>query len=433
MSTYKSYRPSGVEWIGEIPEGWEVKKLFYFGEVNLGKMLTPEDKGGYVLKPYLRSQNIQSDRVDVSDVKEMWFTENELIRLRLRKDDLLLNEGGDVGRTCIWNGELEECYFQNSVNRVRFKNDLQKYFLYLSNLYHHMKYYDSIVNRVSIPHLTKEKLESVRFLRPPLNEQEQIVKYLDEKTSIIDKLISTKQRKVELLKEQRTTLINQVITKGLKPDVKMKESGVEWIGEIPKEWDIVKIKYVTDRVVDGTHFTPNYIDSGVPFLRVTDIQTQEIDLDKVKFISKEEHEILIKRCNPQKGDILLSKNGTIGITKIIDWDWEFSIFVSLCLIKFKKTFNPYLFSYFFQSDIVNQQIFESSKKTSVSNLHLDKIRELLLIKPTIQEQEQLVDYLDKHTREIEDLFHLEQKKIELLKEYRQSLISEVITGKIKVI
>jgi type I restriction enzyme S subunit len=209
-------KDSGVEWIGEIPEGWEVKKLFYFGEVNLGKMLTPEDKGGYVLRPYLRSQNVQSIKVDVSDVKEMWFTENELIRLRLRKDDLLLNEGGDVGRTCIWNDELEECYFQNSVNRVRFKNDLQRFFLYLSNLYHYVNYYDSIVNRVSIPHLTKEKLESVRFLRPPLNEQEQIVRYLDKQTKEIDDLVQLEQKKIESLKDYRQSLISEVITGKIK-------------------------------------------------------------------------------------------------------------------------------------------------------------------------------------------------------------------------
>ena len=205
-------KDSGVEWIGEIPSHWEVKKVIHFGDVTLGKMLTPEDKGGYILKPYLRSQNIQSEIVDVSDVKEMWFSESELDKLKLWKGDLLLNEGGDVGRTCIWDDELEECYIQNSVNRLRFFEDSQKYFLYLSVLYHSVGHYDSIVNRVSIPHLTKEKLESVRFLRPPLSEQNEIVSYLDEHTQLIDKTISIEEKRIELLKEYRQSLISEVVT-----------------------------------------------------------------------------------------------------------------------------------------------------------------------------------------------------------------------------
>jgi len=205
-------KDSGVEWIGEIPSHWEVKKISYFGNVTLGKMLTPEDKGGFILKPYLRSQNIQNERVDISDVKEMWFSEFELDKLRLWNGDLLLNEGGDVGRTCMWNDELDECYIQNSVNRIRFVEDSQKYFLYLSVLYHSIGYYDSLVNRVSIPHLTKEKLESVRFLRPPLSEQTEIVSYLDEHTQLIDKTISVEERRIELLKEYRQSLISEVVT-----------------------------------------------------------------------------------------------------------------------------------------------------------------------------------------------------------------------------
>ena len=152
-------KDSGVEWIGEIPSHWDILPLKYFGKVTLGKMLTSEDQGGYSLKPYLRSTNIQKERVDVSDVNEMWFSVSELEKLRLLKGDLLFNEGGDVGRTCIWLNELDECYIQNSVNRVRLEKDNEWFFLYLSSLYHSVGHYDSIVNRVSFPHLTKEKLE----------------------------------------------------------------------------------------------------------------------------------------------------------------------------------------------------------------------------------------------------------------------------------
>ena len=147
----------------------------------------------------------------------------------------------------------------------------------------------------------------------------------------------------------------------MKPYEKYKDSGVEWIGKVPEHWEIIKLKYQTSKITDGTHVTPTYVENGIPFLRVTDIQTIEIDLNEVKKIPKHEHDELVKRCNPEKGDVLLSKNGTIGITKVVDWNWEFSIFVSICLIKFKeKLFNKY-FSIFFGSNVVDQQINEESK------------------------------------------------------------------------
>jgi len=282
------------------------------------------------------------------------------------------------------------------------------------------------------PKLMNNMMSEIPLILPPLHEQLQIVSFLDTKTSLIDSLIEKTQRKIELLKEKRTSLINEVVTKGLNPSVEMKDSGVEWIGEIPSHWEVSKVKYVTRLVIDGTHFTPTYIDEGIPFLRVTDIHNETINLENVKYISLEEHRELTKRCLPQRGDLLLSKNGTIGITKVIDWDWEFSIFVSLCLIKFKETYSPKLFSYFFQSSIVDLQIKESSKQSTVTNLHLDKIRELLLICPPLSEQSEIVSYLDEHTQLIDKTVSIEEKRIELLKEYRQSLISEVVTGKRKV-
>ena len=189
FNLYDHYKDSDIEWIGVIPRHWELKSIKYISDIVLGKMLTNDNKGDMVLKPYLRSFNIQNNRLDMSDVNEMWFSNDELKKLRLQKGDLLLNEGGDVGRTVMWNDELDECYIQNSVNRVRVIHSNPHYIKYVSILYHGVGYYDSIVSRVSIPHLTKDKLENVSFILPPLFEQEQIVSYLDEKTSQIDKTI----------------------------------------------------------------------------------------------------------------------------------------------------------------------------------------------------------------------------------------------------
>ena len=205
-------------------------------------------------------------------------------------------------------------------------------------------------------------------------------------------------------------------------------SGVEWIGEIPRGWSIVKVKHLTHQVIDGTHYTPEYQDGGIPFLRVTDIHTKTIDLSKVKYITPELHHELSRRCKPEKGNLLLSKNGTIGITRVIDWDFEFSIFVSLCLIKFKtETYSPYFFSYLFQSQVIDQQLRESSKTSTVTNLHLDKIRELFVVKPPISKQHAIVAFLDQKTGQIDELIRIKERRIELLQEQRTTLINQAVT------
>jgi len=265
---------------------------------------------------------------------------------------------------------------------------------------------------------------------PPLSEQTTIVTYLDRKTAQIDQSIAEKEGLIELFREERQAIINHAVTKGIRPGVKMKPSGVEWIGDVPEGWEVSKLKYQTSKITDGTHLTPVYEDEGIPFLRVTDIHLSHVNLSEVKRISVKEHSELIKRCNPEKGDVLLSKNGTIGITKVVDWDWEFSIFVSLCLIKFKENLMNKFFSYFFESNVVDQQISEGSKKTSVTNLHLDKIRELLICVPPKTEQISIVAYLDQKTAQIDTAISGIRQEITLLQEYRQALIFEAVTGKI---
>ena len=209
-----------------------------------------------------------------------------------------------------------------------------------------------------------------------------------------------------------------------------KDSGIEWIGDIPSNWSSTKLKFHTKKIIDGAHFTPTYIEKSndsIPFLRVTDLHSKEILLDEVKYIPTSEHQELIKRCNPEVGDLLLSKNGTIGLMKIIDWDWEFSIFVSLCLLKFEKTLLNKFFFYFFESNIVDRQLFESSQKTSVSNLHLEKIKELRLTLPPIEEQTAIANYLDHKTTQIDTLIAKKEQFISLLQEERTAIINQAVT------
>ena len=200
-------------------------------------------------------------------------------------------------------------------------------------------------------------------------------------------------------------------------------------GEIPEEWGDEELNKLVDKITDGTHKTPTYTESGIPFLRVTDIQKSEIDWSNVKYISQEEHVELIKRCNPEIGDILYSKNGTIGIPKIIDWDNEFSIFVSLCLIKMKKQesciYNKYL-EQFLKSDSCMRQIRLRAKQGTVTNLHLEEIRELIIPIPTIKEQEKIASILSNVDEQIDNVDALIEKNKELKKGLMQTLLTKGI-------
>jgi type I restriction enzyme S subunit len=291
---------------------------------------------------------------------------------------------------------------------------------------------------MGIPHVDGQYVRSLVLLTPPINEQEQIVKYLDDKTSIIDKLISTKERKIELLKEQRSSLINQIITKGLNPNVKMKDSGVEWIGEIPESWNLISIKHlVSTKITDGPHETPIFVDNGVPFLSVESVQDGKLDFNKKRgFISVELNNIYSKKCLPKRDDVLIVKSGsTTGKSTIVETDELFNIWSPLCMVRSNK--NKIIPRFTFtsiQSNYFRKFIEIGWSFGTQPNIGMGVIENLKLVVPTnIKEQQEIVEYLDTHTKEIDDLVQLEQKKIELLKEYRQSLISEVITGKIKVV
>ncbi len=206
-------KDSGVEWIGQVPEHWEVKQLKFESHITLGKMLCTEYKRGFHLKPYLKSKNIQWLNVDTSSIDEMYFSNYELALYKLEKGDLILSEGGEVGKTCMWNNELDECYIQNSAHKVRlYKKNNNKYFLYLFFSCGHLGVFDSIVNRVSIAHLTKDKLENMKFIFPTLAEQTAIADYLDKQTVKIDQAIALKTAHIEKLKEYKSVLINDVVT-----------------------------------------------------------------------------------------------------------------------------------------------------------------------------------------------------------------------------
>jgi len=284
--------------------------------------------------------------------------------------------------------------------------------------------------------LNQEKVSNFQIPFPSPQEQTQIVSFLDTKTQKIDELIDKTEKKIELLKEKRISLINHCLTKGLNPNVEMKDSGVEWIGEIPRDWNLISLKHlVSTKITDGPHETPEFVDEGIPFLSVESVHDNKLDFNRKRgFITEETHKEYSKKCKPQRDDIFLVKSGsTTGKSTIVETDEEFNIWSPLCIIRSDKSKVTPRFTFTSLQSFYFRRFVELGWSFGTQpNIGMGVIENIRIIVPPLSEQTQIVKYLDEQTQKIDSTVEKESQRIELLKEYRQSLISEVVTGKVDV-
>lgn len=266
------------------------------------------------------------------------------------------------------------------------------------------------------------------------SEQKMIANILDT----LDTQIRQTEAIIAKLQQVKQGLLHDLLTRGIDANGQLrppreqapelyKESPLGWI---PREWAVSDLQSISSKIVDGTHFTPTYTESGIPFLRVTNVQSRVIDPLKTKYISRAEHELLTSRCAPQRGDILLSKNGTVGIAKLVDWDWEFSIFVSLAMIRLStidKTSPDYI-TWVLNSHVLKLQIQNRSKQGTVTNLHLEEIREFLIPLPTVDEQKKITAAISI----FEAKLFSEEKTLGKLKKQKSGLMNDLLTGRVRV-
>ncbi|WP_215902678.1 restriction endonuclease subunit S [Acinetobacter baumannii] len=433
---------TNAEGIQKIPQEWQIKQVRYLlkdGAEGIkigpfGSALKLEDMVEEGFSVYGQENVIKKDfTLGKRKISETKF--HEMSVYRIFPKDILITMMGTSGKCEIVPKDVKDGIIDSHLLRVRVKENhiIPEFFKLLIDESPEIAYQIQVFGKGSIMHgLNSGIVKSLNLPLPSIAEQKHILSFLDHETAKIDHLIEKQQQLIELLKEKRQAVISHAVTKGLDPNVPMKDSGVEWLGEVPEHWVTSKLKYYTNQIVDGAHFTPTYVESGVPFLRVTDIHNDEIDMGNIKYIPESEHQELIKRCKPEIGDLLLSKNGTIGVAKLVNWDWQFSIFVSLCLIKFKKRLMAEFAEYFFKSYEIQEQIFGLTKKSTVINLHLDKIQNFWFSIPPIDEQKEIVRTLDEKTKELNTLILKAESAIQLMQERRTALISAAVTGKIDV-
>ena len=424
MQRYPEYKESGVEWIGEIPAHFEVKRLKYVADLNMGQSSPSEDYNSNSLgTPFLQGN---ADFGPHHPTPKIYCP---TARKYASPGDILLSVRAPVGAINIANQEYGIgrglCAIRPRTSQ--FERHYAKYLLEVVRTELH-----SVATGTTYDAVTVDDVSNITCVVPPLSEQTQIADFLDRKTGQIDELIRIKERQIELLHEHRAALINQTVTKGLDPNVEMKPSGVEWIGEIPKHWPITRLKYISNiPVTYGLNIEADrYTTEGIRLIRITDIDESKGLRQKGVYLPED--------CVPQEQilnryDLLLSRSGaTVGKSYLHLKEGKYTSAGYLVRFNFgdyctSKFIYYVTLSRFYRSWLERQIII-----STIQNVNGEKYSNFQLPIPLDQERQQIVNFLDRKTGQIDELIAIEGRKVELLKEYRQSLIVHVVTGKIDV-
>lgn len=429
LPPYPEYKPSGVDWLGEIPAHWDIVPLYgEYAEKQVKNTGLVENTvlslsyGRIVIKPLEKLHGLVPESFETYQIVDPG---DIIIRpTDLQNDHTSLRIGFSQYRGIItsaymclrtWN-DLSPEYGYHVLNVF----DLTKaIYAYGSGLRQNLSFDD--LKRVGVP-------------VPPPDEQAAIVRFLDAAETRIRRYIRAKQKLIKLLNEQKQAIIQQAVTRGLNPDAPMKDSGVEWYDQIPNHWEVVSMRRVIFSAIDGPHFSPSYLDEGIPFLSARNIKENRWQLDDVKFISEDDYIEFSKRVVPEIDDILYTKGGTTGVARVVDLDFRFQVWVHVAVLKVNKQLilPEYLATVLNSSRCYEQsQLF--TRGATNQDLGLGRMQNISFpLPPSLTEQEAILHFI---ARKIEPLYATISQagnQIDLIREYRTRLIADVVTGKVDV-
>lgn len=431
MKTYPKMKDSGIEWIGEIPEIWKLLKFRRICRLRQGLQIAQEKRfyeNSTNRLPYITIKAINAG----ANYHAQEFIESPNNRVICYPDDVLLARTGATGEVVTdVHGVFHNNFFVIDYDRKKIDKNFLVWYLKNNNL---KKRILLMAGTTTIPDLNHDDFLVLPIIVPKHEEQKQIADYLDIETIRIDSEIQKNQKLIKLLKEKRQSTINQAVTKGLDHTVPMKESGIEWIGNIPEHWKITNLDYFTNDVFLGLATTVDYVDEGgIPLIRAKDMSDGKLSFSNTKNISNHQHESITKKHKPKRNDVLVSKSGTLGICTIVDTDREFSIYESIIDISPKnEILEPHFLLWMMRSQAIQNGILHDTVGATVGHLNLDEFKNVKIIVPPSNEQQHIFYYLNKEIEKIDSLISKTQIQIEKLQEYRQSLIFSAVTGKIDV-
>jgi len=430
MKKYENYKPSGVEFIGDIPEHWEVRKLKYIMNI-IRTGTTPDTKNEEYFNGdinWFKPENLNESILNFATERVTQFAlESNKVKMLQEDSILVVGIGATSGKTAYLN--IEATFNQQITGFHSFEN-CNKYYYYI---FENFKLtFLQLASYTTLAILNNEFFKSFIVLLPPLDEQEKIANFLDTKNQQIEEFIKDKQNQITLLKEQKEAIINQAVTKGLDENVELKNSGIEWIGDIPEYWDMLKVTHLFNKIGSGT--TPltsnsDYYDDGtIYWVNSGDLNNGFVERSSKLITQKAINEVSSLKMYKQGALIIAMYGATIGKLGILDVNA--SVNQACCVLDdSSKMINKFAFFWF----LVNKQnIINLGIGGGQPNISQDIIKSLRIQTPPKNEQIKLIKYIETELSKINKVIKQIQKEIDLIKEYKISLISEVVTGQIDV-
>lgn len=416
---YPDYKDSNIIGLDKIPTKWSITKIKYLFSIGRGRVISQEelvDEGEF---PVYSSQTANNgclgyiSTYDFDCEQLTWTT-----------------DGANAGTVFLRQGK-HNC--TNVCGTLQSKNgNLHlRYFLYC------LQYVTQFYKRPDTngAKIMNGEMAEIIVTDPSDVEKSAIANFLNHETAKIDTLIEKQQQLIQLLKEKRQAVISHAVTKGLNPNAPMKDSGVEWLGQVPEHWNVSRIKNIVSiPVTDGPHETPKFLDSGVPFVSAEAVSSGELDFNKIRgFISEEANAIYSKKYSPKKYDIYMVKSGaTTGVSAIVETDNVFNIWSPLAVIRCGIDFEPYFVLNFMRSEPFQEAIKLNWSFGTQQNIGMGVIENLHVPCPPKPEAEEISRFLQNEEKKFSAVVSNAYDAIQLMQERRTALISAAVTGKIDV-
>lgn len=425
----REMRDSGIEWVGAMPKGWELRraKTLFTQRNSKGNeievLLSPTQKYGVVP---------QSQLEGVVQVKE--DTDLQMFKT-VHKGDFVISLRSFQGgfEYSLYEGVCSPAY------QVFYPTSpiCDTYYRYLFK----SQSFISKMNNLTVGIREGKNIQYVDFANsqipvPPLAEQERIAAFLDAECAEIDAVLEKTRASIEEYKKLKQAVITQAVTKGIRGDRPMKDSGIEWIGDIPAEWEIRKIFRAINKVGDIDHYMPDSVDDGIPYLMTGDLQEKlsDVNLKRCKKVSFQDYEMLSSKIRVSKGDVIFARYATIGTVCFVDTEDNILVSYACLIIKPNSSllYGEFLF-YYLKSTAFLEEIKQYIKANTQANVGLDSVSKAKIALPSVREQQKIVEYLRDKCKKIDALIAKKQQYLTEIENYKKSLIYEYVTGKKEVV
>ncbi len=438
LKPYPTMKDSGVPWLGEVPEKWMVRRLRNAAEMRVSNVdkHTKEDEQPVRLCNYV--DVYKNDRIrERMAFMRATATSEEIERFRLETGDVLITKDSetwnDIGVPALVEERADDliCGYHLALLRP-FHDRLYGHYLFRALQSTAVSYQFHVeANGVTRYGLSHAAIKSIWLPLPPLPEQAAIVRFLDHADRRIRRYIRAKQKLIKLLEEQKQAIIHRAVTRGLDPNVRLKPSGVEWLGDVPEHWEVVALRRRWT-VTDCKHLTVPFVDEGIPLASVRQAQSFELNFETSNHTTPEWYEKLIEGGRkPRMGDLIYCRNVSVGAAALVTSEDRFAMGQDVCLIR-SSSENQRWLNYFLRSDAMSRQLAMILVGSTFNRINVADIKGLLIAVPPRSEQEQIAAILDNELGQIDAAIGRCRSEQTLLREYRTRLIADVVTGKLDV-